>query len=104
MFWEKPVIAWLNYNGVWPKVDKDHFSIEYNYFHHFFEIQIFECWLPGDGEPDRVINKMREFLGNSTLTWREGRKGETWRWDKDENGRAVSRPGVKFTIKAEDFS
>lgn len=103
LFWQKPVIAWLNYNDVWPHTDRDHFGITYNYFHHIFEISIYECWLPGNGKPDRAIDQMIDFLSNSELKWSRCHKGETWRWDRDKDGSPVTRPGVKFTIKAEDF-
>ena len=95
LHWKEPLIGWLNYMGVFPKKDSDHFDCSYNYVHHFFDIYIYECWLPGHGEPDAVIKAMRKYLQSTTLDWQEH---STYRWD---NGK--QRPGVRFWIQAENY-
>lgn len=92
--WEQAILGWLNYMGVWPEKSRDYWQCEYNYLYHFFDIHIFECWLPGHGKPDEVIRTMREYLGHSDLDWNEH---SSFRWD---NGK--QRPGVRFWIQAED--
>jgi hypothetical protein len=69
--WEKPIIGWLNYNNVWPDIDKDHWNCEYNDFYHFFDISIYECWRPFSGPPDSAIQAMRRYLERSGLSWVE---------------------------------
>jgi hypothetical protein len=80
--------------GVWPEIDPEHWKCEYNSVYHFFDITIFECWLPGHGAPDAVITAMRAYLEQSELDWQEH---STFTWD---NGK--QRPGVRFWIQAED--
>lgn len=92
--WDEAVIGWLKYMGVWPKMGPEYWRCEYNYVYHFFEIHIYECWLPGCGGPDTVILSMRNYLQQSGLDWEEH---STFRWD---NGK--QRSGVRFRIQAED--
>ena len=93
--WEQAVRGWLNYMGVWPERGRDYWECDYNPLYHFFDIYIYECWLDGHGEPDRVIKAMRAYLQSTTLDWTEY---PTFKWD---NGK--QRPGVRFWIQAEDF-
>ena len=44
----------------------------------FFDIHIFECWLPNRDEPDAAIKSMRDYLENSDLIWEEF---STYQWD-----------------------
>ena len=68
--WTAPVIAWLNYNNVYPKIDLDHWAISYNYVWHFYDISIFECHLPGHGiNPRLAIEKMEDYLKGTDLKW-----------------------------------
>ncbi len=95
--WTAPVIAWLNYNNVYPKIDKDHFEISYNYVWHFYDISIFECWIPGNGRnPREAIDTMTKYLESTNLKW--FKNINTWRWE----GKKI-RPGARFWIYAEDF-
>ena len=95
--WTAPVIAWLNYNNVNPKIDRDHWDISYNYVWHFYDISIFECWLPGNGRHPRVaIDAMTKYLESTNLDC--SLSTATWRWDDGK-----TRPGVRFFIQAEDF-
>lgn len=87
----------MNYNEVYPKIDRDHWDIHYNYVWHFYDIQIFECWIPGNGRHPRVaIDAMIKYLESTNLDW--SLSTSTWRWDKEK-----IRPGVEFFIQAEDF-
>lgn len=95
MHWEQAVRGWLNCMGVYFEPGREHWICEYNYVHHFFDIHIYECWLPNRGEPDAAIKSMRDYLENSDLIWEEF---PTYRWD---NGK--QRPGVRFWVFAEDF-
>jgi len=96
--WTAPVIAWLNYNNVYPKIDRDHWDISYNYVWHLYDISIFECWIPGNGRHPRVaIDAMIKYLESTNLKWSMSK--DTWRWDNKK-----CRPGVRFFIYAEDFS
>jgi len=93
--WEDAVLGWLRYMGVWPEKGQDYWQCEYNDVHHFFDISIFECWLPGHGsDPANVIKAMRAYLQGSGLDYQEH---STFRWDNHKQ-----RPGVRFWIFAED--
>lgn len=94
--WDAALLGWLNYNGVWPERSlRQHWECSYNYNYHFFDMTIYECWLPGHGEPDRAIRAMRDYLSKSNLKWKQM---STFAWD---NG--SQRPGVRFWVYAEDY-
>jgi hypothetical protein len=94
LYWERAVKGWLSYMGVSPHDDQQHWRCEYNYCYHFFDITIYECWLPGNGKPDHVIQDMRSYLQSTNLQWSEH---STYTWDNHKQ-----RPGVRFWIQAED--
>jgi len=97
--WEQAIVGWLNCNGVWFHRDPQHWECSYNDFHHFYDISIYECWLPGNGAHDSSIRSMREYLRNSGLDWQES---PTFKWDDLNTDKALKRPGVRFWIQAED--
>ena len=99
--WDKVIISWLNYNDVWPKIDRDHWGIGYNYVWHFFDIYIYEYHLPGYGNnPRKAIEAMERCLSSTDLEWSVT---STWRWDTKKNGFSCARLGCRFMITASDL-
>jgi hypothetical protein len=98
--WQEAILGWLHYKGVWPEkneFERHHWQIEYNYVWHFYDIYIYECWLPRCAVESRgrAISQMREYLKGSGLDWQEH---ATHTWDAGK-----LRPGVRFWIQAEDY-
>jgi hypothetical protein len=98
--WDLLVIAWLNYNNVWPHTDRSHLKVHYNYVYHFFDITIFECHLPGNGHPRSVIENMIKYLSGTNLQWT---MHDSFTWDNHNSPERKKRDGVRFLIQAEDF-
>lgn len=97
MFWEKAVLGWLNFCGVFPEEGRDTFRLEYNYFHHFYDITLFEHQ-KGGGNPRSAIERMEEYLKSSGLRWKSS---YGWRWDRQADGRNKEIPGVRFWVFAQ---
>ncbi len=95
IWWERPVLAWLEYNGVWLKANKfgeRHHQLEYNYSYDFFDISVFENHeLKNPKDP---IEELEKFLNESKLKWKD--LGYTWTWDN-----TTERGGKRFWIFAE---